>query len=335
MESLEATPLERFPICFLQRHDKYPDAARAIDAFKAERKGQQQQQRRRQRALYIGIRYNDGNPLKGTHNDVTVMRDVAEALGIATTATTDVRYLLDDKKYVGRTGPPNRANILLGFEWLLEGALPGDDFFLFYSGHGGFYGPGRECLVPSDYLASGNIGEAEIFDLLVRRVPAGARLTMVLDCCHSGDMARLRYKWEKEPGGGGTAGGRMCMRVDVPDVPGDVVMVSACKAEQTAMDLDTVDGFEHPFGAALETDEPGGACTNAIGVIVAQAIVDRVHLTFAGVMEGMTATLRALGCGQAPQLTASRNVDPCAPFALTGALLSSPPVSVQHVVSRI
>lgn len=43
-----------------------------------------------------------------------------------------------------------------------------------------------ETILPSDWRISGHIVDDEINDILVQRLPEGAKLTAIMDCCHSG-----------------------------------------------------------------------------------------------------------------------------------------------------
>lgn len=43
-----------------------------------------------------------------------------------------------------------------------------------------------EIIYPSDYLRSGIISDDEMYDLLVKELPAGVQLTALVDACHSG-----------------------------------------------------------------------------------------------------------------------------------------------------
>jgi hypothetical protein len=66
----------------------------------------------------------------------------------------DVRIMMDD----GEHDNPDKANIISGMQWLVEGASAGDALFFHYSGHGasvrdddGDEADGKdECLCPVD-----------------------------------------------------------------------------------------------------------------------------------------------------------------------------------------
>ena len=171
-------------------------------------------QGRGHRALLIGIdAYRNVSPLVGPVNDAKAMRAfVTKDLGFG---SSDVKLLLDAEA--------TRANILREVEeWLIDGTRPGDEVFLFFSGHG-FQQPDAdgdepdrfdETLVPVDVVVrdnetvSGMIADDEMGVLLNRL--AGRRVTLVVDACHSGTSDRIsvvgegwRYvKSPRRPDGG-------------------------------------------------------------------------------------------------------------------------------------
>eukprot|EP00756_Hemistasia_phaeocysticola_P055559 Hpha_TRINITY_DN31519_c0_g1::TRINITY_DN31519_c0_g1_i1::g.1698::m.1698 len=79
----------------------------------------------------------------------------------------------------GATGPgcPTRANVVSALQWLVDGARPGDSLFLAWCGAGGE----PDGVRPADYTATGDLGASELYDLLVRPLPQGCRLTVVAD----------------------------------------------------------------------------------------------------------------------------------------------------------
>ena len=155
----------------------------------------------RRRALLIGIdAYRNVSPLVGPVNDAKAMQAfVTKDLGFT---TSDVRALLDAEA--------TRANILREIEeWLIDGTRPGDEVFLFFSGHG-FQQPDAngdepdrfdETLVPvdafvrDDETVSGMIADDEMGALLSRL--AGRRVTVVVDACHSGTSDRISVVGEE------------------------------------------------------------------------------------------------------------------------------------------
>ncbi|KAG0028737.1 Ca(2+)-dependent cysteine protease [Podila clonocystis] len=161
---------------------------------------------RRKKALLIGINYfGDPNQLLGCIND---SRDVFGFLnGYYGFRYQDTVMLTDDQIYEDKR--PTGANIRYWMKWLVKDAEPQDSLFFHYAGHGGrikdFSYNGKdehlgdeadgydEIIYPSDYLRSGIISDDEMYDLLVKELPAGVQLTALVDACHSGTMLDLPY----------------------------------------------------------------------------------------------------------------------------------------------
>lgn len=85
--------------------------------------------------------------------------------------------------------------------WLVEGCQPNDALFFHYSGHGGqtddLDGDEEdghdEVIYPVDFKQAGHIVDDQIHQILVKPLPAGARLTAIFDSCHSGSCLDLPY----------------------------------------------------------------------------------------------------------------------------------------------
>jgi metacaspase-1 len=116
---------------------------------------------------------------------------------------------------VRKSKPPTRANILQAMKNLVAGAQPGDSLFLQFSGHGsqvpdtsGDEVDGLdETILPLDFKTAGQITDDEMYDILVRGVPMGVRLTVLFDCCHSGTGLDLPYSHDILFAGSGTVVG--------------------------------------------------------------------------------------------------------------------------------
>lgn len=164
--------------------------------------------RNRKRALLIGIdKYQHVSRLNGPVNDAKDIEGFIK--GHVGFRKSDVRLLLDAEA--------TKKNILAAVkEWLVEGTNPGDEVFLFYSGHG-FQQPDTdgdeadnldETLVPVDASVDeggkikGMITDDELGVLLSRL--AGRRVHVVVDACHSGTSTRSAgdldsWKYIKSP----------------------------------------------------------------------------------------------------------------------------------------
>jgi hypothetical protein len=160
----------------------------------------------RRTALLVGINYNN-NPdarLNGCYNDVVnASQFLRSVLGYAPAAIS----ILTDGHLSGSvitgasTLPPTRENILAGISAIINGMIPGDEAVFHFSGHGSLVRDtnGDEqsgfdsCLCALDDTI---ITDDEIRTLLINKVPRGARLYVILDCCHNGTGCDIRHKYE-------------------------------------------------------------------------------------------------------------------------------------------
>jgi hypothetical protein len=154
-----------------------------------------------QKALVIGCSYfSSQTPLRGTLNDawnvLSLMRHTLRY------KEDEVRFLTDGSASckMKPSSLPTRQNILDGLDWLIAGAQPGDDLFFYFGGYGTQQPvsaeDGEVCkafLVPIDYQQPNNDGtEGGGYSLVplldishaVATLPAGCKITLVLDCCH-------------------------------------------------------------------------------------------------------------------------------------------------------
>jgi len=159
----------------------------------------------RRKALVVGCSYfSSPTPLRGTLNDAwNVLSLVRHTLRYG---EDQVRVLTDGSASC-KTKPcssPTRQNILDGLDWLVADAQAGDDLLFYFGGYGTQQPAGTEddelCeafLVPIDYqqtsivdtarcCSSGGYSLVPLLDILhaVAALPAGCKITLVLDCCH-------------------------------------------------------------------------------------------------------------------------------------------------------
>jgi len=145
----------------------------------------------KKRSLLVGINYTGTqNELHGCVNDVKRMLPVLKGLGFADDSESQMVILDQDA---------TRAKMLQGMQWLVQGAQPGDSLFFHYSGHGG-QEPAKgtsdgfhETLVPLDFQEAGMLNDNDLFNVLVKSLPSGCRLTCVLDSCHSAGALDLPF----------------------------------------------------------------------------------------------------------------------------------------------
>lgn len=139
---------------------------------------------------------------------------------------------------VGAKDGPSGASVPLSKDWVLDQMMdfietvqPGDQLFFHYSGHGGQLPDtsGDEPTGMDDCIYSGDltpITDDNLRKVLVDTLPAGAKLVVILDCCHSGTGMDLPY----------VKGPRGTIIENKAPVTNEVYCLSACQDDQTAAD---------------------------------------------------------------------------------------------------
>lgn len=157
------------------------------------------------KAFLCGINYpGTSHALRGCVNDVMFMADVLKRhFGFK---NKEVRLLTDHAA--------TTANIIDRLNWLVEGAQPGDILYFHYSGHGAqmvdtnydndVEPDGKdEIICPVDLNWRDKVIRDEDLKAIFDRVPAGVKLTVMLDCCHSG--SGMDHSYQYQPLGSGQA----------------------------------------------------------------------------------------------------------------------------------
>ena len=284
----------------------------------------------RTRSLFVGINYpGTSAELKGCVNDVTtIMRLLEDRMHFN---ISDRRIYVDEPGYPGKNGEPTKHNIIEGLKWLVQGAQPGDALFFHYSGHGtkvvdrdGDDEDGYdEALVPADYSRAGMILDDDIYNIVLKDLKPGVRLTAITDCCHSGTIMDLEYQfvWKGESFGAPKlrtrSGSNNVVTRDFSTeskkpCDADVVQFSGCKDSQTSADTHS-SSFENPY------DGPGfagGACTNAF----TELFTKYDDLSYGQLLTNMQALLQRKRYTQIPQLSTSCKIEMTQKFSLTEAL---------------
>jgi len=251
------------------------------------------------RALTIGINYLSLMPgqgrLSGCINDsetiISVLKDVLKF------EDGQICRLRDDRANM----MPTKANMLASMHWLTEGAGAGDELFLHYSGHGGQQadrdgdeGPAGkdDTLIPCDFQTSGQITDDELYSLLVEKLPAGVRMWVIFDCCHSGTALDLPFKASSKDGKGiccnknRTRFRRPSGRPVQEPSKAEVLMISGCKDDQTSADYQ---GSLAPKAA--------GAMTTAFRHVISPTV------TCEELLHGMRGFLKKNNFQQVPQMS--------------------------------
>mmetsp|Transcript_40756 Transcript_40756/g.74406 ORF Transcript_40756/g.74406 Transcript_40756/m.74406 type:complete len:527 (+) Transcript_40756:52-1632(+) len=238
----------------------------------------------RRRAFLVGINYYGTQAeLRGCINDVHRMKGfISQNYGFS-----EMMVLTDDQSNPSLR--PTRQNILRGLRWLSDGVQPGDCLFFHYSGHGAQQQDPScseedgydETICPEDFESAGMVVDDEIFDIIVAPLPHGAKLTAVMDCCHSGTGLDLPFTLNY---------GQWSCDDNPCHSAGDVQLISGCQDEQTSAD------------ASDQYSRPAGAMTTALcNTLERNPVVD-----YPTMLESLRAELRRGGFDQIPSLTSSQ-----------------------------
>lgn len=175
-------------------------------------------------ALLIGINYTGlKNELRGCVEDVKHIEKLLIKCGY------DKIILLTDDGVV-----PSRDNIMRGFNELLGYINNGcDEAWIHYSGHGShvpdYDGDEQdgydEVLIPIDMMKNGYISDDLINENFISRITNNdVKLTIFMDCCHSGTVMDLQYHY---------VGEWKC--VNNKKALGKIICISGCRdSEQSA-----------------------------------------------------------------------------------------------------
>lgn len=193
------------------------------------------------RALLIGINYfGTNNELNGCIKDVQNINNLLVSLYNYT--SDNITILSDDQQGLNL---PTRQNIIDNMNKYVALTKSGDELFIHYSGHGTQVAdlngdeannpdtPGKDdALCPCDFDDySGNSGfilDDVLKEIIVDKIPAGAKLRAFFDCCHSGSALDLPFLFQKN---------EQYMQVEPLDKQsGDCLLVSGCKDNQTSAD---------------------------------------------------------------------------------------------------
>ncbi|KAG0378022.1 Ca(2+)-dependent cysteine protease [Mortierella sp. AD032] len=290
----------------------------------------------RKRALLIGVNYfRQKGELRGCINDVRNIKKFISRFGFR---EEDIVTLTDDQ--ADPTRIPTRVNIISGMQWLVRDARPNDSFFLHFSGHGGQTADmdGDEddgndnTIYPVDHQRAGVIVDDMMHDIMVKPLPAGCRLTAIMDCCHSGSALDLPFTYSTsgqlkdqsvlQGVGSGLMGvGMSYLRGDLGGVknsignigkkigrpgnrqrivqtkssPSDCIMFSGCKDNQTSADTH-------------ETGQVVNGMTGAMTFSFITALTANPHQTYLQLLNSIRDILRTK-YSQKPQLSSSHPVD--------------------------
>ncbi|KAJ3416164.1 Ca(2+)-dependent cysteine protease [Chytridiales sp. JEL 0842] len=259
------------------------------------------------KAILIGINYiGQGKvALKGCINDVkNVYKMLTGMFGFQDTPETMI-VLTDETNDPKKS--PTKANILRAFQWLTADPVPGDVYYVHFSGHGSqqastdSYEDLDETLVPVDFVKNGQITDNHMNELLVRPLVKGIKMFVCFDCCHSGTALDLPFIYNEN-------GKLKCepefksksSTMERRSTPAEVVFFSGCTDEQTSADA-TIDG------------NSSGAMTYALLETIQRS---KKKLTFDDVIKSVRDIIKQKKYKQIPQMSAGHQLDFNQPFFL-------------------
>jgi len=262
------------------------------------------------KALSIGINYyclpKDKGQLSGCINDSDTMIGILQ--DTFNYNSHEICRLRDDRNNM----MPTKANILAALRWLTQGATAGDELFFHFSGHGGQVedkdgdeeGGKDSTLIPCDFMQSGMITDDDLYELVVEPLPAGVRMWVMMDCCHSGTALDLPYKVDIGADGKSMKLARAHIRRGgPPESKAEVVMISGCKDSQTSADVQ-----------AGGNQKAAGAMTTAFRNCVNRTI------TCEDLLLKMRDYLKRHKYEQVPQMSSEQYVQLDAPFVSYAAV---------------
>ncbi|CAE6486934.1 unnamed protein product [Rhizoctonia solani] len=141
------------------------------------------------KAVAIGLNYTKCGKkdihLTRSHEDA---RRVADTLKKQDYLSENIKVVIDGEGQL----LPSCKYLIECMDWLVKDASKGDQLFFAFSGHcePPKMGQPEPHLVAADLMA---IPRSTFHEHLVAKVPAGAELTIVLDCCNAAGMVQLQY----------------------------------------------------------------------------------------------------------------------------------------------
>lgn len=186
-------------------------------------------------ALLIGINYaNTKSELKGCINDTKNLKDF---LLMNNFDEENITILTDTPENNETTLNPTKDNIIAHFNNLIDYANNNKKnkimLFVSFSGHGIKRNPKHTSLCaisPVDGKSNGIITSGYIKRHLVNRLHKDVQLIMLMDCCHSGSIVELKYKYKL----GWTT--KYTQNNKTRETKCNAVLISSCKDDEKSSD---------------------------------------------------------------------------------------------------
>jgi metacaspase-1 len=248
-------------------------------------------------ALLIGINYyGTGSALANCIYDTEHIMDrlLESQLGYT---NKQITLMTDDAKGTNRY--PTGRNIVDHMIRFCSDVNKAGEGYMHYSGHGSWIYDKNgdeadrkdEVLVPVDYDTGGYLVDDDIYKLLRDYLSPDVKVTMTMDCCHSGTVLDLPYRWLPTESNDVVQHEKT---ID-PNLP-NIVMLSGCHDTQTSADGGTVEG--------------DGKGAGAMTAAYLKTLADYNYtLTYRQLLDGVRQNLRKGGFTQIPQLSSTKNIN--------------------------
>ena len=242
------------------------------------------------RALLIGINYDNDASLKlnGCVNDVFAMSNML--IDVYGYSKTNITIMHDG---AASNLLPNRVNILRELSSIIANSASASEIWVHYSGHGTYVRDtnkdevdGRdEAIVPSDVYTNGVITDDQLLTIFSQ---SKCLTYLMFDCCHSGSVCDLQWRFEYVPARGNYVRYNESKRVlSNPNI----VMISGCRDNQTSADAYNI-----------EAKMAMGAMTNAL---IDSIRANNYNATMLKIYADMCGWLKRKGHTQFPCLSSS------------------------------
>lgn len=140
------------------------------------------------KALLVGINNYPRSPLRGCINDIKLMYQIIDEIY----GFDQIEILTDERA--------TKDRIIKWLKWLVRDVGPGDQVYFHFSGHGSQVVVDDrslskeadgvdEILIPYDHCWDDPLRDHHLGSMF-RLVPEGVKITIILDCCHSGSGLR-------------------------------------------------------------------------------------------------------------------------------------------------
>jgi hypothetical protein len=241
-------------------------------------------------ALLIGINYDNDASLKlnGCVNDVFAMSNML--IDVYGYSKSNVTIMHDS---ASPNLLPNRANILRELATIIAKSQNSSEIWIHYSGHGTHIRDinrdevdGRdEAIVPSDVYTNGTITDDQLLEIFSQ---SKCLTYLMFDCCHSGSICDLQWRFEYVPSRRNYIRYNESRRVLSNQ---NIVMISGCRDNQTSADAYNI-----------EEKMAMGAMTNAL---IDSIRANNYNATMLKIYADMCGWLKNKGHTQFPCLSSS------------------------------